>query len=81
MKIKPITQKTYADLMKLADKKLDSKLDWLNHVGCAYAIENVGRLQYIFNVKIGRNISELITVQYTVPLDGEYRKMLEVVKS
>ena len=80
MKIKPISETEFKKLLKLENKKLDSRLDWFSHIGSAYATEVGGRLHYTLNVKIARNISEFITVRYTVPNEGDYTKKLEIVK-
>lgn len=80
MNTKSITDKSFKELMNLSDLKLDRRLEWLNHIGAAYAYEVAGRLHYDLSVKIGRNISERLTVRYTVPMTGKYRKALEIVK-
>lgn len=79
--LKTISEKEYKKLMTLTGDKLDRRIQWFNHTGYATAIEIAGRLHYVLNVRIGRNISEKITVRYTVPLDGEYRTQLERVNS
>ena len=78
--MKTISQKEFNRLMTLQDSRLDSRLEWLNHTGYAYAQEIAGRLHYVLSVRIARNISESITIRCTVPLNGEYRKVLEIVK-
>jgi hypothetical protein len=57
--MKSITQKTWIELQNLRDKKLISKLDWLNHIGYSEAFEESGRLYYRFAIKLGRSFNEI----------------------
>lgn len=74
-----MSSKEFDKLLKLTGDKLDRRIDWLNSTGYAFAYETAGRLQYEFSIKIGRNISEKITVRFTVKPDGDYVKSLEIV--
>lgn len=79
MNIKPISQKSFDKLLHLQDRQLDSKLEWLNHTSYCEALEVAGRLHYKFKVSIAPRKASIIEVATTVPLDGEYRKILELI--
>lgn len=57
--IKAISKKTWTELQKLKGRKLKSRLDWLNHIGCSEAFEESGRLYYRFAIKLGRTFNEI----------------------
>lgn len=79
MNIKPISQKSFNELVLMQDAKLDSRLEWLNHTGYSEVFEVAGRLHYRFKVSVAPRKASIIDVVTTVPLDGEYRKVLELV--
>jgi hypothetical protein len=62
MILKPIKQKTFDELKTLRDRKLDSKLEWLNHTDHAEAFEDCGRLYYKIKVAVRRNIADCYTI-------------------
>lgn len=76
MTIKPIKQKTFNDLLKLSDDKLNRRIEWLNHTGHCEAFEDSGRLYYRVKVTIGRNMAEI--KEFSIMLAADGKKVLEV---
>ena len=76
MTIKPIKQKTFNDLVKLSDNKLDRRIEWLNHTGYAEAFELNGRLYYRVKVTINRNIAKI--KEFSTRLNSEGLKVLDI---
>lgn len=76
MTIKPIKQSTFNELVKLSDRKLDSKLDWLNHTSYLEAFEDGGRLYYRAKVTISRNIAEI--KEFSTRLNSNGNKVIDI---
>lgn len=77
MTIKPMNQKTFDELIRLSDNKLDRRIEWLNHTGYAEAIEDGGRLFYNVKVTIGRNMAKV--KRFSTRINSNGNKVLDII--
>lgn len=77
MAIKPINQKTFNDLVKLSDNKLDRRIEWLKHTGYCEAFELNGRLCYRVKITLSRNMATI--KQFSTRSNSDNAKVLDIL--